>query len=555
MSVDEAVSSRVDDVWAKIRTAVIVVVVALVSVIAPLERLLTSGWISDDTSWQVALRTWRPGAGELVLTENTYVLHWPLFLIGNALLPPNRWSILIIAVILQAVGLWLIVSFARHAMARSMGRPVETLRWRHDLVAVGACCAYQVADPIMRLSNAGVSTRNLEAGLYLLVIRIGFEVVVGDRSIASTRRVVLIAGAVGLLSLNDPLFAYTIVVPFIGVTVLVWIVSSVAHRVSGRPADRWTPAYRLASSVGAGLLVWRAVRALLPFAGITQRAASTRLAEVGEVPAHASVVLGGLGQMAGRNLVRDSAIVVQIIGVVLLVVAVVSVVSVLARSLRPRSSTDPGPPWMTIAALGWLAVVATTYTVTTSGASLAEFRYVAVAFPAVGVAAAVAVSSIPRAIQYGFTAVAVAAIAIAGTVGIARDTDDGELLMLETADVLDELVERGYSRGYSGYWTSSILTYLADAPVLPVVCSEVGLTAPYEWLVDLGQFDEAVDRPGDRSFIVVDRRAALSLTCPDELLLAQHGRPADVLRVRDDIEVWLYDDRDVVADIARAQDD
>ncbi|MEJ7800328.1 MAG: hypothetical protein WKF60_07410 [Ilumatobacter sp.] len=557
MPVDETPdTSRPGDGWATIQTPVIALVVMLISVIAPLERLLSSGWISDDTSWQVALRTWRPGGGEWVLTENTYILHWPLFVISNALLPSNRWTILILAVILQAVGLWLIVSFARHAIAEAVERLVSGLRWWHDLLAVGVCGAYQVADQIMRVSNAGVTTRNLEVGLYLLAIRLGFEVVVGDRQVGTIGRHSVVAGGVALLSLNDPLFAYTIVVPFIGLIVLAFVVRwaprrTDSHGGGAESADvRWRAAYSLASSAGAGLLIWQAAHAALPFVGITQRPASTRLSDLGAVPGHARVVLGGLGQMAGRRLISDASILVQVIGVILFVVAMASVVAVLVRPLARRSGSRSS--WLAIISLGWLAIVATTYMITTSGASLAEFRYVAVAFPSVGVAVAVSVSSLPRAANYGFVIVAVAAIGGAGTLAIARDADDGELLMPETSDILDDLAANGYDRGYSGYWTSSILTYLSDAPVLPVVCSDVGLTVPYEWLVDMGQFDDALDRPGDRSFIVVDRRAALSLTCPDELLIEQHGRPVDVLLVRNDIEVWLYDDRDVVADITRA---
>ncbi len=104
MPVDETPDPTRPD-WTSIRTPVIAVAVILVSVIAPLERLRTSGWISDDTAWQVALRTWRPGGGELVLTENTYLLHWPLFVIGTIFAPSSRWTILVIAVVLQTVGL------------------------------------------------------------------------------------------------------------------------------------------------------------------------------------------------------------------------------------------------------------------------------------------------------------------------------------------------------------------------------------------------------------------------------------------------------------------
>ncbi|MEO6652599.1 MAG: hypothetical protein ABIP17_08075 [Ilumatobacteraceae bacterium] len=551
---DDPALTRPDHRWAAVRTPLTAVVVVIVSLISPLERMLTSGWISDDTSWQVALRTWRPWDDTWVLTENTYILHWPLFVVANALLPSNRWTVLLIAAALQSIGLWLIVSFARHAVARSIGRPIAGLRWWNDLLALGACGAYQVLDTIARQSNAGVSTRNLEAGLYLLTLRLGFEIVNGERPMRSVQGWLAVMVAVATLSLNDPLFAYTIVVPLIGATVVVWIVGSLVSR-PGRAevsSERWMPAYRLASSAGAGLLLWRLVHALLPTVGITQRAASTRRADLGVVPEQARIVLGGLAQMAGRALTRDSAFVVQVVGAVMVIVALASVAAVLVLLMVARRRSGSGSPWLAITALGWLAVLAVTYALTTSGASLAEFRYVAVGFPAVAAAVAVALSVTPRSVQCAFAAVAVAAIAVGGTLDIRRDADDGDRLMLETADAIDRLASQGYDRGYSGYWTSSILTYYADAPVLPVVCSDEALTVPYEWLVDMGQFDLALDHPGDRSFIIVDRRAALSLTCPDDLLIAQHGPPVDIVRVRDVIEIWVYDDRDVVVDMTRA---
>ncbi len=536
--------------WQRCRFSVLIVIAACVSSIPPLERMLVTGFTSDDAAWQVALSTWRPWDGDLILPENTYVLHMPLFVIANLVLPADRWSILVSALVLHTVGFMLIVSFARHAVAQVRRIEVTDLSWWQDLLVVGSVAAYQVALPGTRIANAGVTTRSLEAGLYLLAIRLGFEIVTGRREVSGARQWAVVAVAVAVLGVNDPLSVVTIVAPMLTLTALgiVW------RRAQGAPFDQsWARARSLALAVAFGVVAWVAIRVALPLVGVEQRSSGTELAPLRDVRRHADVVARGLWDMIGGGLGSDPSLLVRVIGALLAVVAlsgVVAVVTILWRSMRTGSRW--GVPWLAGLALAWLGVVATTYVFSSAGASLGSFRYVIVASPAVGVAVAVGAAVAPPVSRGAVGGLAIASVLFAGTTGIVRDDSDVQALLPDVAHEVEQLAVLGYDRGYSGYWTSSIVTLLSDhaAPVLPAQCVAGGQSIPHVWLVDEGQFERARQDPGDRSFIIVDRREGLQLTCPEPDLVEQHGPPSEVVEVSAEIDIWLYPDRDVVADMA-----
>jgi hypothetical protein len=139
-------------------------------------------------------------------------------------------------------------------------------------------------------------------------------------------------------------------------------------------------------------------------------------------------------------------------------------------------------------------------------------------------------------------------LAVAGSTVFARQGTEGNGTY-QIALAVERLAdETGASLGYSGYWTSHIVTYYAGDPptVLAENCGADGRSQPFEWITDLEPF--APDQPAPSStFIIVDT-SPRALACPPDLLLAEHGEPARVIGVDDVTEIWLYD-RDVTADL------
>lgn len=542
--------------WQRCRLPVLAAVTSCLSAIPPLERVLVTGFTSDDAAWQVALSTWRPWTGHLVLPENTYVLHMPLFVLTNMTLPGTRWAIFVTALVLHALGLMLMVDFARHAVAQVRRADVDELPWRLDLLVLGSVAAYQLALPATRIANAGVATRNLEAGLYLLAIRLGYEIVSGRRDIATARQWAAVTVAVAVLGLDDPLSIVTLVVPMIVLTAV-----GIAWRGLRRARfdPRWDRARSLAIAGSVGVGGWAGARLALPLVGVRQRSNGTGPAPLSAIDGHAREALRGLVDMIGGGLGSDPSALVRVIGGLLIVTAVSGVVAVvvLAWSGWRDERSDIAIPWLAVLSLVWLGIVSTTYVVSSAGASLGSFRYVIVASPAIGVAVAVGTSVAAPVGRAAVAALALVSVLVAGPAQIVRDDNDQQALLPDVALEVERLSAIGYDRGYSGYWTSSILTLLSDgaSPVLPANCEEGGRSVPHDWLVDMGQFERALHDPGDRSFIIVDRREGLRLTCPAGDLVAQHGPPSEVIEVASEIHVWLYEGRDVVADIAGRPDD
>lgn len=537
--------------WQRWRFPLLAVIVLVISSIPPLERMRLVGFISDDASWQVALSTWRPWDGDLILPENTYVLHMPAFIVANLVLPASPWSIFVVALVLHAVGLFLIVDFARRSVAQVTRVGVTELRWWQDLLTVGAVAAYQLAIPITRNANAGVATRNLEAGLYLLAIRIGFQIVSGRRQPTGVRQWALVSAAVVTLGINDPLSLITLVVPTVGLTA-VGIGWRRVRRADPDPA--WGRARSLAVAASIGIVGWVGIKLALPLIGVRQRSnGATEFAALGDVRHHVPVVARGVSDMIGGGLGSDPSLAVRVVGGLLTVAAIGGFVAVAAFVRRARRSDSRfGVPWLAVLAACWLGLTALTYAMSTSGASLEPFRYVLVAAPAVGVVVATGAVCAPPASRMALGALALVSVLFVAPIGIARDHTDVETLFPDVADHVGQLADLGYARGYSGYWTSSIVTLLSNgrAPVLPMQCAVGGRSVPHQWLVDMGQFDRAVADPADRTFIVLDRRDGFRLTCPEWALREQHGSPSDVVVVSPDIHIWLYPDRDVVAEVS-----
>lgn len=103
--------------------------------------------------------------------------------------------------------------------------------------------------------------------------------------------------------------------------------------------------------------------------------------------------------------------------------------------------------------------------------------------------------------------------------------------------LLDTVKQKGYTKGYAGYWTANINSYLSagEVSILPYVCDE-GIARTFLWLVDENRFNT----PSDRSFIVLDVSGRETPQCTDKQVAKQFGEPLLAIRIREQV-VYFYD--------------
>lgn len=503
----------------------------------PLERFANSDWHSDDVAWQVAFRSWRPGADTLVLTENTYVLRLPLLLAADALMPSTVWQLAAVSMFLCAVAFVLVLGFVRYAVAASLGRRASTLTVAEEAVAAAVAATTLVISEPMRLVNSGLTTRNVETGLYLVVLWFGYEVWTDRRRIDGVAGVAAVVTAVALLGLNDPLFVASLALPFLAGAAVLRLAVLLGRVVRPDALDS-----RLDVAVLGGVAGWLAIRAGLPAIGVEQRGIGVSVASPGSLPDHLEHLVRIASMASGIDRIDGDRAWQQVTAVVF----AAAMVALLAALVRRRRSL--GAP--VLLSLTWLVSLCGLFVFSSEGGSVAGFRYVAVGAGALAAAAAV-VAVRSRSGQVAVAAVLVVALGGAVTEHAVEWGRNENAAYGELADVVDELAAQGDATGYSGYWTAHIVTFLAgsEARVLAITCDADGWPAPFVWLADLSRF-EAPDAARTGSFLIVDRTVTATM-CAPESLRDRFGPPDRVLPVAasDGYEVWVWD-RDIGPEIA-----
>jgi hypothetical protein len=503
--------------------AALSVTVAVMAMIVALERRFPLRYDSDDVAWQIALRSWRPGHDTLVLTENTYVLHVPALVLGD-LLPAGPAALLAVSWVLNVVGLAMIVWVAEHVVATALDTTRDRLGWRLRAAVVAAIVVVVLISPTQRWIMSGLTSRNLEIGIGLIIIW-RLTTIWSAREAPSVGRAVGGAVVLALVGLDDPLLMYSIVVPAVVVALGAIAVGRRDAAATPRPAAAWIAIVGL-----GGLAGWRLLRWVVGALGVRQAGAGNELVTPRRAFGHLDELVEVLGRITTADMIDDGVWYRTVAGVLAVAVPVAAVVVLI------RARPVPLTVW-TI--LGWPVVLSLLYVATSAGSNPDTLRYVAVGYPAVGVAVAVAAARSPvlRTVVLAF---AVVATVVATATLLDRRGNEGNgtyQLALQLREAGDEA---GATIGYSGYWTAHIVTYYAGDPptVLATICDADGRTAPFEWLTDLGRFER--DEPAASSFVIVDTSPSAT-ACPPDLIIAQHGTPSEIVGVDGDTQIWIYD--------------
>jgi hypothetical protein len=302
----------------------------LVAVRVALERRFPLRYDSDDVAWQVALRGWRPGQGTLVLPENTYLLHIPVLVLGDRLLPSGPTALLVVSSILNLVGLALIVWVADRVVATTLDTSPDQLDWRTRAVTLASIAVAVLASPDQRLVMSGLTSRNLEIGIGLVVIH-RLTTVWRDRTSVPPRDIVIGGSALALIGLDDPLLRYSIVVPAIAVATVTMATQSIRSGRRGLDAQTRAGTVSIAVVGVAGLVGWQLLRRLLDVLDVRQADAGFDVVGPVDALGHADELAEVWGMISGIDRIANGHWYQSAIGIGVAALAVGTVV-VLIRS-------------------------------------------------------------------------------------------------------------------------------------------------------------------------------------------------------------------------------
>ncbi len=481
---------------------------------------------SDDVAWHVALRTWRPGMETLVLPDNSYVLKWPLFLVANLMSPASVEAVIVQSLLLNAVALFLVWHFARYAARLAVAQAPHRPPWVADVVAGSAVAFTWASSELTWDLTARLTNRNLEIGLIAALLELLHRLYRMPDTAPNSFRWSAVAGiVVGIVLLDDPLIAYTIVLP---VLAFLTVAALLGYRRPGLVPTVIVSVVAIAT--------WRVAVLAAGAIGVDQVSLRPTVVDVRDLPRQALIGLDALARTFGVTVFSAEPSSAEFwLGVVRIVVFVGAVV-LAVRTWRRRREFDAGA-----AAIAWVAVVLAVFVFSSFGAGLWNIRYVAVA---VAAAPAVLSASMIRLSNRFLGAVCAVLLLITALTlfarlpGVADPAVSPNDPAVEMSGVLASLSgDRSDTVVFGDFWNAHVHSYFTDLEpqVLAVGCAN-GLTVPRYWISDFSRFHRG---PAQRTAFIYDPSPGL-FTCPRADLLAQFGEPDEIISVGVR-EVWVFE--------------
>lgn len=476
---------------------------------------------SDDVALQTVLSQWARGYHHVATVgSDTFILKAPLYLLLGQLTHNGRSVLLLTGLILNVVGFSLFVVSLRYFVVRMGGTRehlVLPLVW---LSSLGTYFSYILSNP---------NLRNIEIGLAFAFLMLMAKYLDGELAMGATR-LVLCLFAFGLFLYNDPYFLYLVVVP------LVVMVGIILMRDGSSPR-----AIRVGVFLVAGVLVFKVVDVLARAAGFQAYGGDVAFISLSELGPHVELLIEGI-----LTLFRADFFSKRLIGFGS-VHALLSLAVILALVVFPfqaRRVREHGVPWRWF--FGLLpAFVAVVFVFSNQTVDAGSTRFlVMVPFLTVLIVALALRATNPRARWLGAAVLLLAASSnlIASSRSFSRPPASPNAA---NYIAIDAARKSGLNKGYAGYWSSNINTYLSGDRIdfIQVECAAPPRLRPFRWLSD----DAILEKPASRSFYLYEADT-FSIACSRDDVIRQFGEPAEVRSIDAKTELMVFD-HDLAADL------
>ncbi len=499
---------------------------------------------SDDVSQQVLLRQWaRYGVRGSWLPPDTYILKLPIDAVIGWLLPQGRTAILVNGMVQNVLDVCLLV-----VGLRAITKLVVGVRYRPRIFMATMVFFATLSAPLYVHALRNTNLRTFEVGLSFCIVawlgRLGTSARSGPLPKVKLGVAALVLGA---LFFSDPAFLVFLVPPLVVPLVVVWLGGR-------RPRFRWCP---VAIVVSGGVVSYAAMRAAVPLLGVHLYPLTAMYLTSQSIGANLTLGLTGLLGLFHSDLLGADVVTLQsVVGWANLGVIATAIAAAVALA-RSRASTSPLVAYLVALPAFSVAV----YVLSTQPTDAYTSRYL-ILLPAAFTVLLSIWSMVAARAQVRVLVVGACLIAATVNVGFsfdtawtqARDRSDHPVRHNEVAEAIIRQAERHHlSKGYAPYWNANIVTYLSDARVntFSINCNR-GDVRPFRWLYST----RAADAPATRTFIFVTTRPnARPLDgapeeyvtpqnpsdCDAHLAVVQFGSPAQIVRVTNRSDMYVYD--------------
>ena len=471
---------------------------------------------SDDVALQTILGQWQRGYHATAhLGADSFILKVPLYLAVDLVVDNGRAALLLTSLILNVTGFVLFVASVRYFTKKlSLERPhlvIWPLLW--------------VAGLGLMLANALITPnlRNLEIGLAFLLIMLVAKCWDGEVEL-SPARILVAVPVLGLFLYDDPYFLFVYVVPLIALLLAGFAV----RRDDKRPA-------LLAGVLAGGVVAYKVIELVLRAVGLSPLRLDASVADLAAIRQHFRLLVHGGLQLFEADLIDRPLSLAHPRPLLNLVVLLGALLYPLALWRRPAGFREE--PWCWFFGVLPL-VVAAIFVFSNQASDLASARYlVFVPFVAVVVIGVGLQGIETKSLRNAAVVVVAAATAVnvVTTVDYYREQRGGANQINRV--VVAAAIGDGLTKGYAGYWSSNINTYLSRDRVdfIQVECVDAR-ARPYPWLTD----DGVLAKRASRTFFLWEADDARS-GCTYDDLLRQFGDPGRVVPVTDAKKLLVYD--------------
>lgn len=476
---------------------------------------------SDDVALQTILSQWARGYHHVATVgSDNFILKAPLYLVLGRLTHNGRSALLLTGLILNIAGFGLFVASMRYFVERMGGTKellVLPLLW---LSSLGTYFGYILTNP---------NLRNVEIGMAFALLMLVAKYLDGQLAVGPARLVLYLL-AVGLFLYNDPYFLYFVVVP------LLVLLGIILLREGSSPR-----AARLGAFLASSVLVFKLVDVLARAVGFEANGGNVTFTSLSQIWPHVELLIQGT-----LTICRADFFSMQVIGFealhALLGLAVVLVL--VAFLFLTRRGPEIGGPWRWF--FGLLpAFIAAAFVLSNQTVNGGSTRFlVMLPFLAVLLVALVLQAANPRVRRLGAAVVLLAGVA---NVVVSARSFSLPLRSPNAANyvAVDAATKSGLHKGYAGYWSSNIDTYLSGDRIdfIQVECAAPPRLRPYRWLSD----DAILQKPASRSFYLYEADN-FSIACSRDDVIRQFGEPAEVSTIDAKTELMVFD-HDLAADL------
>lgn len=490
---------------------------------------------SDDVSWQNILTTWRPFGGHMVDMgiKDNFLVNVPVLMVLGHILHASRTTLFIDASVFAVINFILFYYAGLYFLKKCQVKiTYETLLPFLWLASLGYNFSQLFLNAAWRDFEMGVSFV-----FFVLVIKLYYGEIKPLVSWTSKILTALAVFVAGVFIYSDPYFFYLTVGPVVVLFIFLFI---------AKKATKVQLLLVLGGTV-ASLIVARGMKSVAARTGLfIPHGHLASIIPISHVLHEFATTIDEMTTIFGVNISGVSIFsmpgIASVLNLIIVLAVAIWFVVFISRHFRrnPHSEGNRLSPFILLASFFGALYIIVFLACWFNGED--DYRYFVISVYALAILGTFVVGTLKKGanvfVILTYMAICVnLATALFALTPMQKNNAAGNNANATNYAVIQKIKQLGLTKGYGNYWDGNINSYLSAGTVefLPVECVKPATTEPLYLLVDTKEFAE----PASRSFYVSDNIQSNPPSCNEKQVLAQFGKPQQIVHV-DDKSILIY---------------